>query len=345
MSIYFRCAGCGKALFAQDQFGGRDVVCPACQAKHTIPLLLAAEQALPASGQTAADARPAAKPEAPPEELLVDMEKSPLPVASQTYSHAAPPVLAGARAEDGTQGARLPAEGLAGPAGEQEKGSAPGQAGSEPTKACPMCAETIKASAKKCRFCGTILDEGLRAEEEQRRREQALASMLAVVERTANAWRVLAVIVTACTVGWLVLLTMMTWGKAPATLTVFNILLVVGLVWSTRQMRQGPHNVFIAAAFAVAMCMPLDMALGLNLVDDEVLKELQKQDPKNFGTMTAQDLNGGIGVLFCVLGFMFAIPVWIAALKVAVAQRLRASLGARKAEGGERSGASSRGPQ
>ncbi|MEQ8847575.1 hypothetical protein [Botrimarina sp.] len=30
------------------------------------------------------------------------------------------------------------------------------------TKPCPYCAETIKTAAKKCRFCGELLDHGLR---------------------------------------------------------------------------------------------------------------------------------------------------------------------------------------
>jgi len=39
-----------------------------------------------------------------------------------------------------------------------EKAEAPAAAPEHDTKPCPSCAETIKAGAKKCRFCGEILD-------------------------------------------------------------------------------------------------------------------------------------------------------------------------------------------
>ena len=40
----------------------------------------------------------------------------------------------------------------------REKTQAPASAPETDTKPCPCCAETIKAAAKKCRFCGEILD-------------------------------------------------------------------------------------------------------------------------------------------------------------------------------------------
>jgi hypothetical protein len=39
-----------------------------------------------------------------------------------------------------------------------EKAEAPAAAPEHDTKPCPSCAETIKAAARKCRFCGEILD-------------------------------------------------------------------------------------------------------------------------------------------------------------------------------------------
>ncbi|MGC3990001.1 MAG: DUF4339 domain-containing protein [Chthoniobacteraceae bacterium] len=39
----------------------------------------------------------------------------------------------------------------------------------EATQNCPFCAERISAQAKKCRFCGEILDVALRAAEEAKR--------------------------------------------------------------------------------------------------------------------------------------------------------------------------------
>lgn len=250
---------------------------------------------------------------------LIDMEQAPEPATETAADALAVGLGAGSGAPDQGQAA-APASAAGPPA-------AGGPGGEEPVRVCPMCAEKIKAAARKCRFCGALLDEELRAEEARRVEQQVLTSLLAGAARAAHTWRVLAMVVTSITAGWLVLLTMMAWRQAPPALIVFNLLLALGLLWNTRQMRAGPASVFLAGACAVMLCMPLDTLLGLALVDATLLKQFQSQDPQHYGNLTADDLNGAFGVLFTAAGVIFSVPVWIATVKVAALQRFRAAAG------------------
>jgi hypothetical protein len=199
-----------------------------------------------------------------------------------------------------------------------------------------MCAETIKAAARKCRFCGTILDEELRAEEAAQHEHHAMAGMLAQAERSTHIWRTIATVAATVTTGWLVLLTMGMWREASPMLIAFNLLLIVGLIWNTRQMRRGPANVFLAAACAVVLCMPLDLLLGLTVLDADAFNELQKQDPQHYANLTLENVNRVMGFLVTMVGFVISIPVWIAMLKVTYLQRLHRAMTPRNGLEGRR---------
>lgn len=199
-----------------------------------------------------------------------------------------------------------------------------------------MCAEIIKAAARKCRFCGTVLDEELRAEESAQHEHRAMLAMLTQAERSTHIWRMIATVAATVTTGWLALLTMGMWSDASPMLIAFNLLLIVGLIWNTRQMRQGPANVFLAAACAVVLCMPLDLLLGLTVLDAETFKELQKQDPQHYANLTLDNVNRVMGFLCTMVGFVVSIPVWIAMLKVTYLQRLRRAVAPRGGTEGRR---------
>jgi hypothetical protein len=252
------------------------------------------------------------------------MEKGPEPQPRTAIAATAPQTAAGTDAD--TPPAAQPAAGAAAPQTD------------EPMKRCPMCAETIKAAARKCRFCGTILDEELRAEEAAPGERRAIAAVLADAEQSTHTWRVLAMVATVATVCWLSLLTTATYQKSPQTLVLFNVLLIVALVWNSRQMHRGPASVFLAAGLAIVLCMPLDALLGLTLFDAEYLKEMQKlpQDQEWASRVSVDQLNRVMCLLFAPVGFVVSIPIWIAMLKVTYLQRLRRAMAPRNGLEGRR---------
>ncbi|MFH0939146.1 MAG: hypothetical protein V1899_07695 [Planctomycetota bacterium] len=287
MAIYFNCVHCGKALFSQDQYAAREVICPGCQTRNTIP-----SSATAPSQDTA---------------QLLDME-SPQAGVLDCATALRPPEAPSNRQECLPHSVAL---------------------GTEATKICPLCAEIIKAAARKCRFCGAILDEKLKEDENDHRREQAMLAVVTIAERSTNVWRSVAIASGICTVAWLSYLTLnlLLTQEPPYLLIGFNVLLIFGLFRSVRQMRTGAYTVFLAAAMAVLLCMPLNLQLGLVMVDDAMLEQMRKNMPPNQPQPTAAQLQALLLLIFSGIGFVFSIPIWLAALKVAAFQRLKNTFG------------------
>ena len=125
MKITFPCTRCGKTLKARENAVGRTRKCPVCLARVTCHG--------PADDYPIFDAE------------VVDAEivEEPLPLKRVT------PVNPYADLDDDAPYAVV------------DSGTAEGPE-IEPRRPCPMCGETILASAVKCRFCGEVFDAVLK---------------------------------------------------------------------------------------------------------------------------------------------------------------------------------------
>ena len=320
MPIYFSCTKCNKAMWAQDQYAGRRVPCPACSERNLIPTPAAPSSQPLESAPAGANAESKApvslaarstESDQGRDSHLIDMERGP---------SAPPPVLPAPSAPVGsTPQATL----QAGPA---LVPTTPASADGLATLRCPVCAEIIKAAAKKCRFCNSNLDQDHDADA-QKQKAMVIARVLYLAERSAAMWRGLSVVVTGMASGVMLIMTMQALQQdTAAILTLFNVLLIVGMFWSMLQMKEGPAQVFISAALAVMLCMPINMLLGFP-IDDQVLKTFQ-ENPQ-FKGITVDEVRIWTCFSGLFFGILFSIPLWVAALKVAAVQRLKTALGMR----------------
>jgi predicted RNA-binding Zn-ribbon protein involved in translation (DUF1610 family) len=130
MRITFPCTRCGKKLKARENAVGRTRKCPICATRVTCPAPAYTAQILDAE---IVDAE------------VVDAEV----VATAAPAYHSPAVDPYADLDDGG------AYDVVAPA--------PGESSQvEPRRPCPMCGETILASAVKCRFCGEVFDPVLK---------------------------------------------------------------------------------------------------------------------------------------------------------------------------------------
>lgn len=109
----------------------------------------------------------------------------------------------------------------------------------------------------------------------------------------------------------------------PGFAVFFDILLIAGLTYSRVQMRNGPYPVFLTAALAVSVSMPLLSQLGFFLENAEGLRRYNENRPPGQPEFTLEVVNTIFWIACSFAGLIVSAPIWLAGLKVATAQRRR----------------------
>jgi hypothetical protein len=159
MKIAFPCTGCGKMLKARPDSVGRTRKCPVCATRVTCPepVVVAepVEEEIVDAEIVEAEVVPTAKPDR--------VRSRPAPIVRRgtpTPEPATPPALNPlADVDDDPYQLADPDPVIDAP--------------SEARKPCPMCGETIMASAVKCRFCGEVFDARLKKGQSKKRRKSS----------------------------------------------------------------------------------------------------------------------------------------------------------------------------
>ena len=143
MRITFPCTGCGRSLKARPEDAGRSRKCPVCTSRVACPRS--------APRRSTAD-------EGILEAELVDAE----PIPARAVARAAP-----------VAAARPTRNQILAEADDDPYAMADPVPVAEPKKSCPMCGESILASAVKCRFCGELLDAKLKKGNSKKKRKSS----------------------------------------------------------------------------------------------------------------------------------------------------------------------------
>ena len=154
---------------------------------------------------------------------------------------------------------------------------------------------------------------------------KAALEKLMKAERSVLISRAVAVIATTVTAGWMMYLgiSAMFVSEPPYAAIIFTGFLVYGLLSVSRQMLLGPATVHVAAATAILMCMPLTLLMGLPVVDHEAIQTLIKKSEEAGTPMSLTTAHMTILLNFSVIGLVFSLPVWVAAVKITLLQRMK----------------------
>ena len=177
MPIRVTCSNCSKVLNAPDSAAGKKGKCPACGEFFDIPAVTP-----PAEGAASTAPAEEAADQPPPSPAFISSlpaeMKANKAIAGRTCPVCQAEIAIGEdvrncehcnlsyhlKCWNDNGGCKTLGCPLA-PLGESEAPAAPGPAEeSGDRKPCPVCGEMIKEAARKCRFCGEILDATLGAE-------------------------------------------------------------------------------------------------------------------------------------------------------------------------------------